>query len=126
MSHEKLIEESKAEYYLALNKTQGTWKSENEDIAPWLLYIFDIFLQQARAVQKLLESEQFEYLLSQKQLVFWKWAQSQGNKEFNRGDAIAAHGFPPRTVEQIMKKLLDMKKLEQLGQGRATRYRVVR
>jgi Fic family protein len=125
VSHEKLIEETKAEYYLALNKTQRTWKSESEDVTPWLLYIFDVFLKQAREAQRILEGDQFEYLLSEKQLAFWTWAQSLESKEFNRGDAIAALGFPPRTVEQIMKKLLDMKKLEQLGQGRATRYRVI-
>ncbi len=70
VSHEKLIESSKAEYYLALNQTQRTWKSENEDVSPWLLYIFDVFLQQARAAQNILESDQFEYLLSLKQLDF--------------------------------------------------------
>ena len=124
VSHEKLIEASKAEYYLALNKTQRTWKSKREDLSPWLAYLFEIFLQQARAAQHILESDQFEYLLSEKQLAFWRWAQSLGSKEFNRGDAIKALGFPPRTIEQIMKKFLDMKKLQQLGQGRATRYRL--
>lgn len=125
VSHEKIIEETKAEYYLALNKTQRTWKSENEDISPWLLYIFDVFLRQSREAQRILESDQFEYLLSEKQLAFWQWAQSLGGKEFSRGDAIDVLGFPPRTIEQIIKKLVDMKKLDQLGQGRATRYRVV-
>lgn len=124
VSHEKLIEETKAEYYLALNKTQRTWKSESEDVTPWLLYIFDVFLRQAREAQRILESDQFEYLLSEKQLAFWQWAQSMGGQEFSRGDVINALGFPPRTIEQIIKKLLDMKKLDQLGQGRATRYRV--
>lgn len=124
VSHEKLIEETKAEYYLALNKTQRVWKTEDESVEPWLLYIFNIFLKQARAAQTILESDQFEYLLSEKQLTFWKWAQGLESKEFNRGDAIAALGFPPRTIEQIMKKFLDMNKLEQLGQGRATRYRI--
>jgi Fic family protein len=125
VSHEKLIESSKAEYYLALNKTQRTWKTKYEDMSPWLLYLFDIFLKQARAAQYILESDQFEYLLSEKQLAFWKWVRSLGSKEFNRGDAINALGFPPRTTEQIMKKFLEMKKLQQLGQGRATRYRII-
>ncbi len=84
---------------LALNQTQRTWKSENEVVSPWLLYIFDVFLKQARAAPIILESDQFEYLLSQKQLDFWKWAQNLGRKEFNRGDTIKALGFPPRTIE---------------------------
>jgi Fic family protein len=124
VSHEKLIEETKAEYYLALNKTQRTWKSDSEDMAPWLIYFFDIFLRQARAAARLLESDQIEYLLSEKQLALWKWAQSLPSREFSRGEAVAALGFPSRTVEQIIKKLLDLKKLNQVGQGRATRYRV--
>jgi len=124
VSHEKLIEESKAEYYLALSKSQRTWKCKAEDMTPWLTYIFDIFRRQARAAQAILESDQFEYLLSEKQLALWNWAQGLAGGEFSRGVAIEALGFAPKTVEQIIKKLLDMKKLEQLGQGRATRYRI--
>jgi hypothetical protein len=32
--------------------------------------------------------------------------------------------MPPRTVESIIKKLLALKKIERLGEGRASRYRV--
>jgi len=124
VSHERLIEESKADYYLALNKTQKTWKTAQEDTTPWLHYIFEIFRQQAREAQRILEGDQFEYLLSEKQLVFWQWAGTQA--EFSRKDAMEALGFPARTVEGIIKKFRDMKKLKRLGQGRATRYRVVK
>ena len=123
VSHEKLVEKSKAEYYLALNKAQKSWKSDHEDLSAWLLYIFDVFHEQAKEAQNLLESDQFEYLLSEKQLEFWQWAKDQS--EFSRKTAIDALGFAPRTVEDITKKLLDMRKLERLGQGRGTRYRTV-
>ena len=123
VSHEKLIEHSKAEYYLALNQTQKSWKKKKENLTPSLHYIFDIFHQQAIEAQTLLESDQFEYLLSEKQIQFWQWAKQQ--EEFSRKMAVEALGFPNRTVESIIKKLFDMKKLERLGQGRATRYRVV-
>ena len=122
VSHERLVEQSKTEYYLALNKTQKSWKRAKEDLSPWLLFIFDIFHQQAVEAQTLLESDQFEYLLSEKQLQFWQWAKLQ--EVFSRKTAIGALGFAPRTVEDITRKLLDMGKLERLGQGRATRYRV--
>ncbi|MCF6354805.1 MAG: Fic family protein [Candidatus Polarisedimenticolaceae bacterium] len=123
VSHERLVEQSKADYYLALNKTQKSWKSDYEDLSAWLIYIFDIFHEQAIEALKLLESDQFEYLLSEKQMEFWQWAKKQG--KFTRKIAVDALGFPPRTVEDITKKLLDMKKLERLGQGRATRYRII-
>jgi Fic family protein len=122
VSHEKLVESNKVNYYLALNKTQKTWKTEQEDIVPWLLFIFDVFHKQAIEAQILLESDQFEYLLSEKQLKFWQWAKVQ--KEFSRKDAMVALGYPARTVEDNIKKLLGIKKLERLGQGSATRYRV--
>ena len=125
VSHERLIEESKTEYYLALSKAQKKWKKAKEDVTPWMLYIFEIFLKQARQAQQLLEGEQFEYLLSEKQLALWQWAQTLNSEAFSRKDAIQALGFPGRTIEAIIKKLVGMKKLERLGQGRATRYRVV-
>ncbi|MES2661886.1 MAG: Fic family protein [Pseudomonadota bacterium] len=123
VSHEKLIEQRKAEYYLALNKTQKTWKTDQEDMSSWLIFIFEIFHKQAQEAQKILESDQFEYLLSEKQSIFWQWAKQQN--EFSRQSAIQALNFPARTIEEITKKFLTMKKIERLGQGRAVRYRVI-
>jgi len=40
ISHESLIESKKVDYYIALGKTQQTWKSDHEDIYPWI----DFFL----------------------------------------------------------------------------------
>ncbi len=123
VSHERLVEQNKADYYLALNKTQKTWKNDEEDLSPWLLFSFNIFHQQAIKAQVVLESDQFEYLLSEKQLQFWQWAKQKG--AFSRKTAIDEQGFPPKTIEDMTKKLLDMGKFERLGQGRATRYRVI-
>ncbi|MFM8365011.1 MAG: hypothetical protein ACKOAS_07655, partial [Verrucomicrobiota bacterium] len=69
-----------------------------------------------------LSGDEIENLLSEKQSALWKWANSAG--EFSRKSAVEALGMPPRTVESIIKKLLDLKKLDRLGEGRATRYRV--
>ncbi|MCP4490557.1 MAG: hypothetical protein GY820_25065 [Gammaproteobacteria bacterium] len=46
-------------------------------------------------------------------------------REFSRKTAVDALGFAPITIEDMTKKLLDMKRLERLGLGRATRYRVI-
>ena len=89
----------------------------------WLLFIMDVFFKQAEEAQKLLEQDQFEYLLSEKQQDFWKWAQQQ--QIFSRKDVVLALGYPNRTVEEIIRKFYNMKKLERLGEGRATRYKVV-
>ena len=125
VSHEKLIEGAKADYYLALNRTQKTWKGKKENVSEWLLFFLRIVQAQARQALRILEGESIDYLLSEKQLQLWQWAGMAPGQEFSRKDAIAALGFPARTVEAIIRKLLDMKKLERLGAGRATRYRIL-
>jgi len=126
VSHEKSIEENKADYYLALNKTQKTWKTGKEDLSDWLLFFLKIIKAQSRQALKILEGDHFESLLSEKQLDLWRWATALPGREFGRKAALEALSYPARTVESIIKKLLDMKKLERLGEGRATRYKVVK
>jgi len=124
ISHEKLIESNKADYYLALNKTQRTWKSEKEDISEWLVFFLKIVNSQSKQALEILKGETIEHLLSEKQLALWQWAQSLQSKEFARRDAIEALEFPARTIESIIKKLCDMKRLTKIGQGRGVRYRI--
>ncbi len=122
VSHERLIESNKADYYLALNKTQNTWKTKKEDISPWLIFFLNVIKKQSDQALKIIEGDDIEYLLSDKQQALWVWAKDK--KIFGRKDAIEALGFPARTVESIIKKLLDLKRLEKLGEGKATRYKV--
>jgi len=124
VSHERIIEANNADYYLALNKTQNTWKTSAEDISPWLLFFLNIIRIQSNQALKLLENDSIEHLLSEKQLTLWHWAIKQ-NTSFSRKDVIAALNFPPRTVEAIIKKLVDLKRLKRLGQGKTTSYTVI-
>lgn len=124
VSHERLIETRKADYYLALNKSQSSWKKKREDISFWILYFLRIIREQARQALKILEGDDIDYLLSQKQLDLWRWANQLPDKSFSRKDAIEALGFPSRTVEASIKKLVDLKRFIKSGEGRATRYRI--
>jgi hypothetical protein len=49
----------------------------------------------------------------------------QRSADFSRKDAVTALGFPERTIESIIKKLVMLKRLHRLGQGKATRYRLI-
>ncbi len=124
ISHEKIIEVNKVDYYLALNKTQSTWKTDNEDITAWLEFFLKVIQPQSNQALKIIEGDNIDYLLSEKQLTLWNWANQLG-ATFSRKDAITALGFPPRTTESIIKKLFDLKRLEKLGQGKATRYKII-
>lgn len=123
VSHERVIESKKIDYYRALNATQNTWKTESEDITPWLLFFLDVVKTQSAQALRIIEGDTIEYLLSAKQLELWQWARLQSS--FSRKDAIEAMGLPPRTIESIIKKLLDLGRLGKQGQGRAVRYLVV-
>ena len=124
VSHERLIEKHKVNYYLSLNKTQSTWKTEDEEIAPWLLFFLEIVKEQSSQALKIIEGDNIEYLLSEKQLALWQWANEIAG-EFSRKEAVLALQFPERTVESIIKKLVELKALERLGQGKATRYKLI-
>ncbi len=123
VSHEKIIETNKIDYYLALNKTQSTWKTETENIVPWLMFFLNVVKTQSTKALQILEGDNIDYLLSEKQLRLWNWAKER-DAEFSRKDATKELGFPERTVEEIIKKLFNLNRLDRLGEGRSTRYRI--
>lgn len=124
VSHEKFIEDNKNEYYLALNKSQKTRKTDREDISPWLLFFLNILLKQTQMAIGLLTKESIENLLSEKQSTVWNY--------FNEHEIITPKELRNKlkiagpTVTQILNKLLEMKKIERMGEGRATRYKTVK
>ena len=124
VSHERLVEANKLDYYRALNQTQKTWKTDVEDLSPWLLFFLEIIKNQSHQALRIMEGEKIEGLLSEKQLALWQWI-TGAKQDFSRKDAVEALGFPERTVESIIKKLLDLKRIKRLGEGRATRYRLI-
>ena len=124
VSHEKLIEDNKEQYYLALNQTQRTWKTKKEDITPWLDFFLTICHEQAKSAHALMTEESMEVLLSEKQLLVWNYLVEHDTvtpKKLREALLI-----PAPTVLQALNKLLDMKRIERMGQGRATRYRKIR
>ena len=122
-SHEKYVEENKADYYLALNAVQNTWKTEQEDLYPFAIFLIKVIHKQAEQALRILTQEDTEKLLSDKQIEVWRFALQ--NPRFTKSKVVAATNLNQRTVEQTLKKLVDMNKLEQQGQGRSTRYVLV-
>ncbi|MBU4031089.1 Fic family protein [Patescibacteria group bacterium] len=121
ISHEKLVEDSKPEYYLALRKSQKTFKSKHENIIPWLDFFLDVFLKQSQMAVELLSKENIEKLLSKKQLAVWQYLQEV--EEAAPGEIAKKTEVARPTVNQVLDKLLRLKKVERIGLGRSTRYR---
>lgn len=123
VSHEKLIEDNKPDYYMALRKSQKTFKTEKENINPWFEFFFKIILVQSNMAIELLSKENIETILSKKQLSVWHYMQTVEETtplEISKKLKIARP-----TVNQILTKLLQLKRIERIGLGRSTRYRKI-
>ena len=124
VSHEKLIEDNKPDYYLALRKSQRTIKTKKEDIALWLQFFLTITLKQSQMAVKLLSDENIEKLLSGKQLAVWRYLQTV--EEASPREVVQKTGIARPTINQVMDRLLSFKRIERIGLGRSTRYRVLK
>ena len=121
VSHEKLIEESKADYYIALRKSQITFGTTEESVVAWVEYFIGILLEQAERAVTLLSGQEIEKLLSPQQLKVWVYLGEV--EEATPGQISDATGVARATVSQAISRLTEMKKVERIGLGSTTRYR---
>jgi Fic family protein len=122
ISHEKLIEDNKPEYYISLRKSQKTLRTKKPDIYYWLDFFLDIELKQSQMAVDLLSEENIEKLFSIKQLLVWDYVQSV--EEAAPLEIARETKVKRPTVNQALVKLLRLEKIERIGLGRGTRYRV--
>lgn len=122
VSHEKIVEDNKPDYYLALRQSQKTFKTDEETIIPWLEFFLEVTYQQAKIANELLSTEHIEKLLSPAQLKVWQYMQSR--PEVTPKELSEALDIPRGTIGQVLTRLMTLKRIERLGLGRGTRYRV--
>ena len=122
VSHEKLIEGNKPDYYMALRQSQTSFNSEHETIILWLEFFLGILYLQAQQAIELVSSDSVENILSPTQLKVWEYMQTVD--EVSPKTLSENLSIPRSTINQVLNKLMDLKKIERLGLGRATRYRM--
>jgi len=123
ISHEKIVESNKIEYYKALNTTQQTWKTEQENLSPWVLFFLEVVLKQAKnAIELLDQDKRTEMYLSDKQRAVWEALQN--GEPLSRSEIQTITQISIATIRQSLAKLLEMDQIEAVGEGRATKYRV--
>ena len=123
VSHEKLVEDNKPDYYLSLRKSQQSLRTEKPNIVPWLDFFLSIVLKQSEMAISLLSQENIDRILSPKQIVVWQYLQTV--PEATPGE-IAKHTMVARpTVSQVLARLMLLKKVERIGMGRTTRYKKI-
>lgn len=121
ISHEKLVEDNKVDYYIALRRSQKTIGTEKENIIPFLNFFLKVLLQQSQMAVELLSSEKIEQLLTAKQRKVLEYLDRV--TEASPGEIADKTGVVQPTVRQALNKLLRLKKIERLGQGRSTVYK---
>lgn len=124
VSHEAVIEVNKIEYYIALNKTQQSWKTDEEDMSKWVLFFLDVIKQQAQKALNIYNKDNIDIYLSPIQLKIWNIINEKeliSRKELHEISLISYD-----TIWQVIKKLIDMRKIERIGSTAWVRYRLIK
>lgn len=123
VSHEKLVEDNKPEYYLSLRKSQKTLRTEEPNISIWTNFFLDILNTQSQMATQLLTQTNIESILSPKQLLVWTYLEKV--VQTTPKQISIETGVPRPTINQVLNKLLGLKLIERIGQGSTTRYRKI-
>ncbi len=122
VSLDEIIEQTKVDYYLALRATQKNHGTENEDISSWIDYFLTALIEQCARARKIMDADQPEKLLSGKQKAVYQLF-SPG-QEMGVAEVVErlSGTIQRETVKQALTRLVKLKLLERIGQGRGTRY----
>lgn len=125
VSLDEIIEETKTDYYLALRATQKHHKTARENLTPWTEYLLDALSEQTERAQKLMDTDQPEKLLSEKQTKIYRLFTENRELGVADIDRLLVGEIPQATIKQALSRLVTLKLLERLGQARSTRYRKI-
>jgi len=120
VSHEQIIERRKDEYYLALRKSQETFKNEKDSISAWLNFFTSVVHEQATKSVSLIEDELVDDNLSPKQALVWGYI--SGVPEAGPTEIVNSTGIVLGTVRQALERLVNLGMIKRIGRGRGTRY----
>lgn len=121
VSHEKLVENNKPDYYISLRRSQKTMGTKKESVIDWLNFFLDMVLKQSQMAIEILSKENIEKILSEKQIIVWQYIEKA--KETSTGDIAKNTKIARPTVKQTLEVLLKLKKIERIGLGRSARYK---
>ncbi len=125
ISLDEIIEETKVDYYLSLRMTQKKHKTDKEDITPWVNYFLSALIKQARKAKELMDAEHPEKILSEKQIQIYELFKEGKDIGIKDLDIMLDGKIARATIKQTLSRLVDLRLLERIGQGRGSRYRKI-
>ena len=123
MSLEEIIEKKRVAYYLALRATQKNHKTPRENITPWVNFMLDALLEQAGSAVNIMQTQEPEKLLSEKQQAIYSLFSKTGELGVQEIDTRLKGKIPKVTIKQALSRLVALKLIERIGLGRGIRYR---
>ncbi|HEX5036732.1 MAG TPA: Fic family protein [bacterium] len=119
-SHEKIIEDSKQQYYVALRQTQSTLKTK-PDLNPWLLYFLRVLERQTQFLNDKLEPKKPGTLTKLEQQVF---DLVRNHQPATFGFLLRETGIKKPTLKSILARLKERNVLAMEGERKGSRYRL--
>ncbi|MCB0338099.1 MAG: Fic family protein [Bdellovibrionales bacterium] len=120
-SLESIVEENKDSYYLALRRTQGSFKEETPDWEPWLLFFLRSLQRQKVRLQQRIEQETTLFSkLPPLSVAILELVAQRGR--ITTKDIIEATGESRSTIKNRLNELMELGHLTRIGKGRGTSY----
>ncbi len=123
VSLEEIVENRKEAYYLSLRGAQRHHKTEHEDITTWVLFLLDALLTQAEAARHLIERNEPEQTLSEKQILVLRLFDQDKTISPKEIFELLNASVPLPTIKQALARLVKLHLIKRIGLGRATRYK---
>lgn len=123
-SLERVIEESKETYYLALRQTQGTIRTATPDWQPWLTFFLQSLQQQKARLEKTIARERL-ILGDLPELSVQILELCRAHGRVTVAEAARATGANRNTIKDHLKALTRAGHITQHGAGRGTWYGLV-
>ena len=122
VAHEKIIENNKTNYYLALRQSQSTFQQADETIGPWLSFFLRTVVEQAEQALPLITDELNENLLSPIQLAIWQCF-TLSEQELTVRQLADETKIAHSSIKKALERLMSLRKIQRIGQGRSSRYK---
>jgi Fic family protein len=119
-SLESVIEKNKDNYYLALRKSQITFKSEHAKYGSWILFFLNAFNTQKEVLSQKLEKEKLFIKLSKLSRQIIDIVKDHGELSISEVESITKANR--NTLKKKLAELVKDKYLLTKGQGKGTRY----
>jgi len=119
-SLERIVEDSKDQYYVALRRAQATLGGENSQLIDWLVFFIRCLLRQKEVLEKKIEREKLIPQLSPLSEMLLDIARERGRVTVR--EAALLTGANRNTIKDHLKRLVAGSRLKRLGQGRGTWY----